>query len=234
MSYILEALKKAEAERQQGAVPSLHAPATTLPTDIGMPAKRRQIIVGAGILLAISLGLLAWLRPWQSAPASLPAPLPLAAEPSPTTPTSPTLTPTPTRTALPETAIVAVAPAPTEVVPQPTAKPRAAAQERPPKASRQAEAGQSALAASAAPAAPVVAAAAATPPAAAAPIASRELPGVSIGGYIYSETPAERQLLVNKRLMHEGEEVTPGLTLEKMLPKAAIFNYRGQRYQVAY
>uniref|UniRef100_UPI0025BE46E0 general secretion pathway protein GspB n=1 Tax=Massilia sp. UBA6681 TaxID=1946839 RepID=UPI0025BE46E0 len=62
----------------------------------------------------------------------------------------------------------------------------------------------------------------------------REIPKVSFGGYIYSPNPAERLLLVDKMLRREGEEVAPGLVLERLLPKAAIMNYRGSRYRVAY
>ena len=62
----------------------------------------------------------------------------------------------------------------------------------------------------------------------------REIPKLSFGGYIYSPNPAERLLLVDKMLRREGEEVAPGLVLERLLPKAAIMNYRGMRYRVAY
>jgi general secretion pathway protein B len=60
------------------------------------------------------------------------------------------------------------------------------------------------------------------------------VPRVSFGGYMYSANPADRLLLVDKALRHEGEEVAPGLVLEKLLPKAAVMNYRGVRYRVAY
>jgi general secretion pathway protein B len=62
----------------------------------------------------------------------------------------------------------------------------------------------------------------------------RDVPRVSFGGYMYSASPADRLLLVDKALRHEGEEVAPGLVLEKLLPKAAVMNYRGVRYRVAY
>jgi general secretion pathway protein B len=62
----------------------------------------------------------------------------------------------------------------------------------------------------------------------------RDIPRVSFGGYMYSANPADRLLLVDKALRHEGEEVGPGLFLEKLLPKAAVMNYRGIRYRVAY
>ena len=60
------------------------------------------------------------------------------------------------------------------------------------------------------------------------------VPQVSFGGYMYSKNPSDRLLLIDKVLRHEGEEVAPGLVLEKLLPRAAVMNYRGTRYRVAY
>lgn len=62
----------------------------------------------------------------------------------------------------------------------------------------------------------------------------REVPQVAIGGYIYSKNPEDRLLLIDKVLRHEGEEVAPGLTLEKLLPKSAVMRYRAYRYRVPY
>jgi general secretion pathway protein B len=62
----------------------------------------------------------------------------------------------------------------------------------------------------------------------------RQIPALAIGGYIYSKNPADRLLLVDKTLRREGEEVAPGLMLEKLQPAAAIFNYLGYRYRVPY
>ncbi|WP_172402236.1 general secretion pathway protein GspB, partial [Janthinobacterium sp. GW460P] len=62
----------------------------------------------------------------------------------------------------------------------------------------------------------------------------RQIPPISIGGYIYSKNPADRLLLIDKVLRHEGEELAPGLVLEKLQPKAAIFSFKGYRYRVPY
>ena len=62
----------------------------------------------------------------------------------------------------------------------------------------------------------------------------REIPQIIVGGYIYSKNPADRLLLIDKALRHEGEQIAPGLTLEKLLPKAAVMNYKGYRYRVPY
>nr|WP_229257537.1 general secretion pathway protein GspB [Duganella callida] len=55
-----------------------------------------------------------------------------------------------------------------------------------------------------------------------------------MGGYIYSKNPADRVLLIDKVLRHEGEEVAPGLLLEKLQPKEAVFSFKGYRYRVPY
>lgn len=51
---------------------------------------------------------------------------------------------------------------------------------------------------------------------------------------MYSENAADRLVLVDKTLRHEGEEIAPGLTLERLLPKGAVLNYRGTRYRVGF
>ena len=60
----------------------------------------------------------------------------------------------------------------------------------------------------------------------------RAIPPVTLGGYMYSKNPADRLILIDKTLRKEGDEVAPGLQLEKLLPKAAVFSFRGYRYKV--
>ena len=67
MSYILDALRRADAERSRGAVPGLHA--QSLPSD-GEPAARNYAPLAwaagaAGVLLAAGVGVLLW-APWKS------------------------------------------------------------------------------------------------------------------------------------------------------------------------
>ena len=68
MSYILDALRRADAERSRGVVPGLHA--QSLPTD-GEPAARNHVPLAwaagaAGVLLAAGVGVLLW-APWKPA-----------------------------------------------------------------------------------------------------------------------------------------------------------------------
>ena len=65
MSYILDALRRADAERQQGGVPGLHTPVgpqSALPA----PQSPRLLWSGAAVLLLILSGALGW---WWTRPA---------------------------------------------------------------------------------------------------------------------------------------------------------------------
>jgi len=210
MSYILEALKKAQAERQLGHAPTLDAvPVGAVPA--AAPARRLPLAAIAIVVAAIGAGALWW---WMK-PASAPAPVIVAAAPAPAQ------------------AQVNIAPTPAPVPPPPLVVTPPSAPVRVPEK----------------PAVPVVVKPAPAPLAArrAAPEEERvptlrelpenvraAIPQLSFGGYMYSANPADRLILVDKVLRHEGEEVAPGLVLEKLLPKAALMNYRGTRYQVPY
>ena len=61
-----------------------------------------------------------------------------------------------------------------------------------------------------------------------------ELPAIVVNGYIYAKSPAERSVLINQKLLHEGDQIAPQLVLEKMLPKGAILNYKGYRYRIVF
>ena len=218
MSYILEALKKAQAERQLGSAPTIHALPLHAAGDAGVGARPRtvRIAIAATVLAVAALALVSW-RQQAAAPAPPDAP-PVSAAPAPGATTLAAATP-----AAPPAAVPGPAPAPAAHAPRP------------------------------APARPVPSPAArhAAPPAAAgkpAPVPEdlpptlrelpdaiqHEVPQVAIGGYIYSKNPEDRLLLIDKVLRHEGEEVAPGLMLEKLLPKSAVMRYKGYRYRVPY
>lgn len=234
MSYILEALKKSQAERQLGELPSIHAPQVQLHDAAASGAGRRAPVWLAlgGVTVAVAAVLLFW-QPWQAgtaAPAAAPAVL-AQAVPAPLPAIVPPAVPVPVPVSAPAP-VMQVAPVPPAATAAPVHHARPVAeppQERP---------GQAAP--------PVAAPVPAVPvPAPAAeesvpgmrdlpePI-QRQIPPIAIGGYIYSKNPADRLLLIDKVLRHEGEELAPGLVLEKLQPKAAIFSFKGYRYRVPY
>ena len=56
------------------------------------------------------------------------------------------------------------------------------------------------------------------------------LPKVTISGFINDEQGVNLAI-INDKLVHEGEEVAPGLRLEKIVNENVIFSYKGQRYR---
>ncbi|MCC7596813.1 general secretion pathway protein GspB [Janthinobacterium sp. FW305-129] len=236
MSYILEALKKSQAERQLGELPSIHAPQVQLHDGAASGTARRAPVWLAlgGVTVAVAAALLLW-QPWQAgaaAPVAVPVPL-SAAAPAVLAQAVPAPMPA---VPVPVAAPPAVA-APVPVPPAATAAPVHHA--RPVAEPKQETPGQ--------PAPPPVVAPPPATPAPAPPVEEavpgmrdlpepiqRQIPPIAIGGYIYSKNPADRLLLIDKVLRHEGEELAPGLVLEKLQPKAAIFSFKGYRYRVPY
>lgn len=66
------------------------------------------------------------------------------------------------------------------------------------------------------------------------PNLQREIPKLAIAGSIYSTNPADRMLLIDKRMLHEGDEIAPGLVLETVMPKAATLRYKGYPFKVVF
>ena len=219
MSYILEALKKSQAERQLGELPSIHAPQVQLNNAPEVDGARRlPMLLGLGGVCIAAAALWVW-QPWHAAaPVSAPAPVP-----APVAAVAPPVVAAPA--GVPASAPVLVAaPAPLLARPAPVSVPAPA---------------QPAPVIKAAPA--PVSVPAATPVEDVAPglrdlpePIQRQIPAIVLGGYIYSKDPADRLLLIDKVLRHEGEEVAPGLVLDKLQPKAAIFSFKGYRYRVPY
>ena len=250
MSYILDALKKAQAERQLGSAPTLHAvPVGAALRDASAARRRPAWRVPAAVVLALILMLMLPVLAWRMrAPSAKPA-VPLAAAPAsmPAQPVAPAVLP-----AAPLAAVVApaVMPAPPLAV-MPASVPVLVPATKP-AVSLAIHASEHVAAPVSAPVSVPVAlapsvAAVSVATAAAAPeeeklpslrelpeAIQRAVPPLAFGGYMYSKNPGDRLLLIDKTLRHEGEEVAPGLVLEKLLPKAAVMNYKGYRYRVPY
>ncbi|WP_374357864.1 general secretion pathway protein GspB [Pseudoduganella danionis] len=244
MSYILEALKKAQAERQLGSAPTLHGASMQSPSLAAvLPWWRRPLVLAALLMAVVIVALLVLLL----RPAPGPTPAVLTAAPPPTP--RPAVKGAPPELKQELTLRVVASPA---AMPEPLPVPVAHGGVAP----RVADSATGAAAAVASvPLASTAAGSAATPPpvAAAKPAATvraneepvlnlrelpepiqRAIPAVAVGGYIYSPNPADRLLLIDKVLRHEGEEVAPGLVLEKLQPREAVFSFRGYRYRVPY
>ncbi|KQV45386.1 MULTISPECIES: general secretion pathway protein GspB [unclassified Duganella] len=255
MSYILEALKKAQAERQIGSTPTIHAPAlASVSAGQGARSRRVPVIAAMALMAAAIAGLAIMLVRQQpaanqppaavaAAPAATAAAIVAPAQPPVSAPAAPVAAaPPPIDTGI---AQQAATPAVQQAASQRVADTRAAPHAAAPAATKQAGSAPRGASVAAAPApATAPAPARATAPAPAPleeqvqslrelpePI-QRAIPQITLGGYMYSKNPADRLLLIDKVLRREGEEVAPGLILDKLQPKQAVFSFRGYRYRV--
>ncbi|GAA4012974.1 general secretion pathway protein GspB [Actimicrobium antarcticum] len=223
MSMILDALKKADAERHLGELPGLHSravPGLAPSHPASLWQRRATWLALAGLCLALLV--LAW---WLNRPV---VPVALIAQPQ-----AHPLQPVEVGASSAQLAAdVAVPPPLARPVPKPAPRPAP----KPIPALRT----EPAL-----PAAPVMVAGTTVPSTTAPsgpmltlatlpPNLQRELPPLAIGGSMYSDNPADRMLLIDKRLVHEGDEVAPGLVLESLMPKSAILRYKGMRFRIAF
>lgn len=224
MSYILDALRKADAQRERDPSRGIHAH----PTALGAASARSPRAAGlwaAAALVAVVVAGAGWYvtrstDKGQDEPAvdeapvatkrphvARRAPVPGATTPAPDAPPAPAAT------------IEPPAPPMAEVVPPPQPGPSAQVDAPGQMPARPA---------------PPVAAAVPSVPAPATTGLPADAPRVSISGGVYSANPAQRMLVVNGQVLSEGSEAAPGLTIEEIKPRTAVLKFRGARYTVAY
>jgi general secretion pathway protein B len=248
MSYILDAIRKSDLQRQRNAAPTLlnhHAE-----TDTPQPVPGLVYLVGAFALLVAGVGI-GWWRPWQT-------PMP-ANEP----PAASVATPAP-----PAIVVVPIAPPPRierEVViakpatpllpvsPSAAATRSASAPAAGTAASNTAPAAPTSTAAPSSAVAPPAPAPAATPASSLGPVdkatvdatgetktlnfselpaaLQQELPRMSVSVHAYSSQPKNRLVTIDDHMLHEGDSVAPGLRLEQITPDGMIFSYKGYRFR---
>ncbi|HEV7914391.1 MAG TPA: general secretion pathway protein GspB [Albitalea sp.] len=197
MSYILDALRRADAERERGTVPGLHA--QTVPAGSSPEAARPGInpLVWMGIGAAVvAAALLAWTMSGSDAPPAVVVAAPPAAPAAPPVP-------------------VTVSPAAPVLSPAPVVEAPPVALHKP--------------APAAAAAAERIYSIAELPE-----NIRRGLPAMTIGGSIYSPTPASRFLIINGQIFHEGDKVATDLRLEEIKLKAAVLRYKTYRVGITY
>jgi general secretion pathway protein B len=230
MSYILDALKKSDQQRQRGTTPTLPSAQATV------SAPKQSSYVHYGVLAAVLLcaGIaIGWLYPWQEEQPARAAE-PIAAKPATPDTNQASLTPRPDQVAMaetPEQKLPTPSPAPAApvIAPKEPVIPVAAEQE------------QKLPVQSPAPAAPVI-----SPKEPAIPIAAeqkattlselpvaiqQELPAMKIQLHSYSNKSVNSIVSINSRMMKEGESLAPGLRLEQITPDGVILSYKGYRFQ---
>ena len=254
MSYILEALRKADAERERGAVPDLHAqtlPVRVSDAQIRSPRSSMGLWLGLGVGLAAVAGA-AWFflgrdDSVRMAPAAAPTVAPVvataAAPPraAPAPPTSPAVIALPVAPVppveLPAASVPQTQPAvqPEPLAPTPVAKPQARAPASPP--ARPAPAPKPVVStpkpATSPPKAEPAAPPARVPALAELPAEFRQqVPALVVGGSVYSPQASARMVVINGQVFQEGNNLAPELKLEQIRQKSAVFSIQGQRFEV--
>lgn len=257
MSYILDALRRADLERDRGAVPGLHTQGLPPLTGEDPPARRLTFRVwGLAALAALAVAGLGWalVKPEGGAPAPrsaaapftapvtvpVTAPAHAAASTSPPVPAAATATaPAPAQPARPEIVVITVPVPATEAPPRPTvaAAPPPAADASRETALPQASSSKSVAAKATSP--PPAAASAAAPPRIHAlhelpAEVRRTIPPLVVNGSVYSKNPADRFLIVNGLVAHESDRVAPDVVLETIGPRAAVLSTFGHKFEISY
>lgn len=209
MSYILDALQRAEAERERGGVPGLNArpvPPSAAPTVLSTRQRAAWSVVAVALAGTVAAGLWAWYLP-VAVPVAEPAPqgqaVPSAAPPA----------------VIPLTVVEVAAPPVARVVapkPVPTTQPPTPAPIQP-------------TAAASSPAAASLALLSELPQ-----DIRQQIPALAINGAVYSDNPSQRLLLVNGQVLSQGSLVAPDLTLDRIGANSSEFSFRGTRFRVAH
>ena len=212
MSYILDALKRADAERERGVVPGLYARQLAGSGASTHSSARKRILIAAGAALLLgAIALWLWLPASESAPRV--APEQTSAKPAPVPPAVP-------------------APAPLVRPPEVLASAQTTVQQPAPAVA--------AIPATTATASPTPKTTASAPPAATttpllADLAEdirRQIPALTITGTVYSDNPGQRLLLVNNQVLPQGSLAAPEVTLEEIGAKSSTFSFRGNRFRL--
>ncbi len=259
MSYILDALKKAESEREHGAVPGLNTAQSNHSTYIHYRTGARPLgwmllvlVLVLGLLLAL-VGLV-WVWVWRQPVAEVARPVTALPEVA-TQLQPPVLPPQPqpqpqSPVPVPALAVAqppASAPLAVSVVAHVVAKTASSAPSpvalQTPVLQASASVPAPALVAGPAPKAEskpaATAASSSRPTPAGLPLLQelpdslrRQIPAMNISGAIVSDAPAEWTLIINDQIMGKGSQVAPELRLEDITATSAVFNFRGQRFRV--
>jgi general secretion pathway protein B len=243
MSFILDALKKSESDRQRQIGPALFE-VKVAPRRPGLPAWALAIAA----LFAVNLGIVLWilLRKPTPPPAAPPARL-LAAVPTAAAEGIPATTVPPAGTGAPGAAPASQAPA--------SAAPPAAST---PAAGAPAPVATGGTAASQSP--PVTPAAYSGSPSGANPddyapatdapdsfghvrsgtasgvplyqqaAATTQLPQLRLDLHAYAPRPADRWVIINMHKLHEGDSTPEGVRVESITPEGAVLSYQGTRF----
>jgi general secretion pathway protein B len=235
MSFILDALKKSESDRQRQSGPALFE------VKVAPPRSRLPLwAVAIGLLLAVNLVIVAWmvLRRPAHAEAALSAagPAPAVAVRAP-----PVAAPAPVAQAASPAATAAAVVPPVNTAPAPAAATTPAVTPAAvPAAGAEGESAEDLAPAADAP-----------PPQAPAALSTHvrrgtadgvplyqdwaatpgtHVPQLRLDLHVYAARPEERFAMINMKKVHEGDLLPEGVRVESITPEGAVLSYNGSRF----
>jgi len=231
MSYILDALKRSELQRNATRIPTVAAPLGVL-VESAQPGRVRWIVAAVVLVAAIATGLAWWfgwltfrhVAPSASVPAAGPAPSPVSAERPAVAPARVTQV-AEQSDSLPKLKLA-------ETIPQRRSEPGPVTTGAPKDKAASAKADLRGQENAATPLPiPEKAGGAATVAYGDLPAAVRQiLPKLAINGFASGDGGAA-MVIVDDKLLHEGDEVAPGVRIERILPDGVEFSYKGYRFR---
>jgi len=248
MSFILDALKKSDSERQRQSGPALFEIRKAPPRG-GLPFWT----IALGALLLVNLVVLVWFvaREPRLAQQAAPAAAPPAGAPAAATAVTPAAASAATPTG---TAALAGAPPPPDMAPQAGAKPvlpppaaasvpdlsagATLAQDEdayaPPGYSGNPADYEQALPVGSGPSAATRAAERNMVPTLEQlpPAIANQLPPLRLDLHVYATRAADRFVMINMRRLREGDATPEGIRLEEITPTGAVMSFRGTRFQL--
>lgn len=246
MSFILDALKKSESDRQRQSGPALYE-VRVAPPRSSLPLWA----VAIAALLAINIAIVAWMMlrsptheasatatavPAATTPATQPPPVPYVAPPAVTSapPAAPSAAPaapstqasTPTNSApVPvqqqQPAPVVQAPAPATPGPAPVDEPQNPQDYAP---AQEGSAPNSHVRRASAAGVPLYQDAAATP--------GTQIPQLHLDFHMYAPDTASRFVMINMHKLREGDSLPDGVHVNSITPEGAVLSYNGQTFML--
>jgi general secretion pathway protein B len=228
VSFILDALKKSESDRQRQSGPALY--------EVKVAPPRTRLppwAIAIAALLVVNLGIVIWMLLRHSAHGSEPAPASAA------TGVAPSPLPAPVPAAAPPASVVAPPPAATttQVTPPPlsadaprTAAPGSRAPGDEPNPSDYAPAEEAAPAGTLSThvrrgtieGVPLYQDAAATP--------GTQIPQLRLDLHVFAPRPQDRFVMINMHKLREGDSTAEGVRVDSITPEGALMSYNGQRF----
>jgi general secretion pathway protein B len=231
MSFILDALKKSESDRQRQTGPALYE------VRVAPPRTRLPLwAVAIAALLAINLSIVVWMllrapaRDAASAAVSAPAAAPAAAAPV-SVPAAPPAAAASAPASLPAASPPAPASSPAtlsapaaQAAPLPPATVPPAGEQNPQDyaPAQDTQGGDKAVRRTSAAGVPLYQDAAATP--------GTQLPQLHLDFHMYAPQPQDRFVMINMHKLREGDSLPEGVHVNSITPDGAVLSFNGQTF----